>query len=254
MPASVTRKKMLPGTRIGGTAAHSGPRASSVGRFTSRMTGLIPNRFLFDFEFPLSYLSNAPALDGRLRGWSDPARVPALWEIDGRKGFATIWAGWNETGLFFGCRVSGKRRRPEGDAKRYWESDGLRVCVNMRPAPNLRRATRFCRQLFFLPRGGGRGAAVCGSAPFQRARESAPDADPGDLHVAASVDADGYSLEGRAVRRALPGFDPVEHPRIGFFVIVEDSELGQQSLTVGDDLLWYVDPSTWATARLAQEG
>ena len=32
--------------------------------------------------------------------------------------------------------------------------------------------------------------------------------------------------------------------------MIEDSELGQQALTVGDDLYWYVDPSTWATAVL----
>ena len=44
--------------------------------------------------------------------------------------------------------------------------------------------------------------------------------------------------------------DPEEHPRIGFYYIVEDREYGQQYLTIGDDLYWYVDPSTWATAVL----
>jgi hypothetical protein len=32
--------------------------------------------------------------------------------------------------------------------------------------------------------------------------------------------------------------------------MLEDGDHGQQYLTVGDDLYWYVDPSTWATAVL----
>ena len=32
--------------------------------------------------------------------------------------------------------------------------------------------------------------------------------------------------------------------------MLEDRDHGQQYLTVGDDLYWYVDPSTWATAVL----
>ena len=50
----------------------------------------------------------------------------------------------------------------------------------------------------------------------------------------------------------LSGFDPDEHPRIGFYYMLEDREHGQQYLTVGDDLYWYVDPSTWATAVLTR--
>ena len=32
--------------------------------------------------------------------------------------------------------------------------------------------------------------------------------------------------------------------------MLEDNEWGQQYLTVGDDLAWNVDPSTWATGLL----
>jgi hypothetical protein len=34
--------------------------------------------------------------------------------------------------------------------------------------------------------------------------------------------------------------------------MLEDTELGHQSLTVGDDLNWYIDPSTWPTAVLTE--
>ena len=54
-------------------------------------------------------------------------------------------------------------------------------------------------------------------------------------------------------RAALSGFDPEEHRRIGLYTMLEDIELGQQYLTVGDDLYWHIDPSTWATAILTHD-
>jgi hypothetical protein len=59
-------------------------------------------------------------------------------------------------------------------------------------------------------------------------------------------------LEARIPAECLNGFDPVEHPRIGLYYMLEDRDHGQQYLTVGDDLYWYVDPSTWATAVLSR--
>jgi hypothetical protein len=47
------------------------------------MTQLIPNRFLFDFEFPLRHLPEAPRLDGRLSSWSDRYLLPALDDLGG---------------------------------------------------------------------------------------------------------------------------------------------------------------------------
>ena len=83
-------------------------------------------------------------------------------------------------------------------------------------------------------------------------RPHAPGAPPSDFQVASRVTKTGYTLEAHVSARALPGFDPVEHPRIGFYYILEDRDHGQQYLTVGDDLYWHIDPSTWATAVLAR--
>lgn len=242
------------------------------------MTAPVPVAFLFDFEFPLVYRRQPPAVEGALDGWSDRELLPLFSAMDGRLQFAPVWACWNDEGLYLATRVAGKKRAPECDPVHYWKGDNLRVMIDTRDTRENRRATRFCRQYYFLPAGGGPGGrhALGGStrvlgaiegasrgqlvaADATGAREtpatSADDTTPGArpnavIHVASRLTAGGYNLECRIPRDAIIGFDPVEHPRIGFFYILEDREFGQQYLTVGDDLNWHMDPSTWATAVL----
>ena len=216
------------------------------------MTQLIPNRFLFDLKFQLQYRDLLPRVSGKLSDWDDRERLPQLGEIDGLRDFADVWACWSEAGLAVACRVRGRSTALRCDPAAYWKSDNLRICTDMRDARSNKRATRYCQHFYFLPTGGGRDHRnpVAGTAKIQRAREDAPAIPGSRLQVASQVTADGYSLEAIIPAECLSGFDPAEHPRIGFFYIVEDRELGQQYLTVGDDLNWYVDPSTWATAEL----
>ncbi len=216
------------------------------------MTALVPNRFLFDFSFALAYRAKLPKIDGELKNWTDAERLPSLGELDNQEDFAQLWACWNDDGLAIACSVFKKRQRLRCDPKRYWEGDNLRLCLDMRDTRNIRRATRFCQQFYFLPTGGGRSKKepVAGVGRLQRAREDAPKVPTEDIQVASSVSATGYKLEAVIPAHCLGGFDPAEHPRIGFYYLVEDGDHGQQCLTVGDDLSWNIDPSTWATARL----
>ena len=82
--------------------------------------------------------------------------------------------------------------------------------------------------------------------------QNAPLAPAGSIPVAAIVLKDGYSLTAHLPAAILAGFDPAENSRIGLTYMLEDTELGQQWLTVGDDLNWWMDPSTWATAVLTE--
>lgn len=218
------------------------------------VTGLIPNRFLFSFEFPLRYRATLPKVTGGAENWSAAERLPRLGAIDGAPDFAEVWACWNESGLAVACRVEGKRKPPVCDPQSYWTGDNLRLCTDMRDARANKRATRYCQQFYFLPRGGGRGGndPVAGVAKIARAREDAPAVPAERLEVQARVWRGGYSLEAVIPAECLSGFHPEDHPRIGFYYMLEDLERGQQFLTVGDDLNWYVDPSTWATAVLAR--
>ena len=218
------------------------------------MSTLIPNRFLFDFAISLRYRKKMPAIDGSLSGWTPAERLVSLAELDGEKDFADVWACWNDSGIAIACRVTGKRQRLRCDRARFWEGDNVRLCVDMRDTRNIRRASRFCQQFFFLPTGGGRRKSepVAGVNPIQRAREEAPAVPVERIRIASTVEPSGYILEALIPSECLSGFDPVEHPRIGFYYLIEDGDHGQQYLTVGDDLYWHVDPSTWATARLAR--
>ena len=130
--------------------------------------------------------------------------------------------------------------------------DNFRLCTDMRDARTNRRATRYCQQFFFLPTGGGRGgkSPVAETTKIKRAREDAPQVAAERIEGASHVTKSGYDLEAHLPARCLGGFDPDEHSRIGFYYILEDGDFGQQYLTVGDDLYWFVDPSTWATAVL----
>ena len=215
---------------------------------------LVPTRFLFDFEIPLRYQRRSPRITGRLADWSPDYLLPPLCRLEGIEPFAPVYACWNETGLFMATEVTGKSRPLKCDPQRYWKSDNLRVCTDMRDTRSSKRASRYCRQFYIMPTGGGHGGdkPVAASVQIKRARESAPPLDPGVIKVAADVAGDGYRMEAHIPAEALDGFDTDEHRRIGFCYILEDRDHGQQYLTVGDDLYWYVDPSTWATAVLVR--
>jgi len=218
------------------------------------MTQLVPNRLLFDFEFPLRYRKSIPVFRRGLFGWTDEYRLPDLGTIDGQTRFGDLWASWNEEGLTMACRVTGKTKEPVCKPQAFWRADNLRVCLDTRDARGIQRATEFCHHLYFLPCGAGKAGKdpVAGSAPFNRARKQAPVIPPGRIAIDASVRSDGYEFQATVPSDELHGWDPEEHPRIGFYYILEDGESGQQYLTVGDDLNWHINPSTWATAVLAR--
>ena len=218
------------------------------------MTGLVPNRLLFDFELPLPYRRVPPGVTGDLDEWEDEFLLPDLGRLDGRRGFAPVYAAWNEEGIYLATRVTHKRSSLVCNRKTFWKSDHLRVCIDTRDARANKRATRFCHQFYLLPAGGGAKGdrPVGGSHKIQRARQDAPPAPPGRIRVRARLEAAGYAMDAHIPAACLNGFDPGEHPRIGFYYVLEDHDHGQQYLTVGDDLYWYVDPSTWATAVLTR--
>lgn len=217
------------------------------------MNTLVPNRLLFRFEFPIRY-RKSPVIDGDLSDWSDEFLVPDFSGLDGATSFGKIYLAWNETGLFIACDVRGRRGPFQCDPKSFWKGDNLRLCTDMRDTRDIKRGSRYCQQFYFLPAGGGSNgrAPVAGAAKLVRATEHAPPVSPGVIQVAAERDQGRYSLEGHIPAEALAGFDPNEHPRIGVYTVLEDTQLGQQHLTVGDDLNWYIDPSTWATGVLTR--
>jgi hypothetical protein len=207
---------------------------------------------LFRFEVPIHRCRRPPRIDGNLDDWDDRCRLPPLGLIDGAKDWGDVYLAWDEGGLYVACRVTGKNHPLRCDPKRFWKGDNLRLMTDMRDTRNIHRASRFCQHFYFLPTGGGPDGhqAVAGAAKIHRATQHAPLAPPGTIPVAAVVTATGYTLEAHLPAGCLSGFDPPDNPRIGICTMLEDTDHGQQYLTVGDEMPWWVDPSLWATGVL----
>jgi len=216
------------------------------------MSQLIPNRFLFRFEFPIRKWTGLIDINGKLNKWDERHRLPELHRLDGQPGFGDVYAAWHADGLLVAARVSGKRQPPKGDPVQFRHSDHLRVLTDMRDTRDIRRATRYCQHFYLLPAGGGPDGKqpAAGAAFVARATVDAPLPKAGAIRVASEVTARGYSIEAMIPANVLVGYDPVEHSRVGFFYTIEDRELGKQPLTVGDELNWWCDPSMWATGVL----
>src|SRR3990172_1954507 len=83
-----------------------------------------------------------------------------------------------------------------------------------------------------------------------RARQHPEAIEDGGLKVQSEKRADGYLLDAFISADALTGFDPAEHPRLGFTYAVLDLERGEQTLAVGSPMPYEEDPSLWATLGL----
>ncbi len=184
----------------------------------------------------------------------DACRLPSFGaELEGRPNFADVRAAWNKGGISFTVRVAGKKQPPWCRNDRCEDSDGLQVWVDTRDTHNLHRATRFCHRFVFMPAGDGPKFAdpVAAQLLINRARENAPPVPPAVLEARAEKRVDGYILQGHIPAKALAGFAPAEHPRLGFFYAVIDRELGWQTLGVDNAFPFDEDPSVWGTLELA---
>jgi hypothetical protein len=213
---------------------------------------LLPARFLYRFALPCIYRpqiwsADAPGLEERYR-------LVGLAELEGRATWAEVRAAWNDEGLAFALRVQGKRQPLWSALAQPEQSDGFQVWIDTRDVHNVHRAGRFCHRFVFSPIGGGskRDQPWAQSLPIHRAKEPARPLTPGALKLRSEKLPDGYFLNALVPAEALLGFDPAEHPRLGFTYAVLDRELGEQTLTVGTPLPYQEDPSLWATLELVK--
>ena len=158
----------------------------------------------------------------------------------------------SEAGLAFAVSVSRKNSPVWCRASRPEDSDGLQVWIDTRDVHNVHRASRFCHRFIFLPSGGGRklDEAFGQALPINRARDPARPVAAGVLQARSQVRSDGYRLECYIPAAAMLGFEPAEHPRLGFNYAVVDRELGEQTFSAARPLPYDEDPSLWATLEL----
>ena len=218
------------------------------------MIEAVCRRAFFQFELPIHYRARTPRIDGDVSKWGAKYMVPPLVELEDDYAFADVYWAWNEDFLFVAFDVPERRGPLQCDPAHWWKKDGVRICIDTRDTREVKRATRFCHFFSVLPAGGGpqRNRPVVGLHRMSRAKEPPPAIDTAGIQVAARVHRRSYAMEVAFPAASLNGWNPTEHPRIGIFYKVKDTQHGDQHLTVDDELGWNTDPSTWATGVLVK--
>lgn len=216
------------------------------------MSDLLPARFLFRVSLPVPRVAGIPRKGSRLLDLPVSCALPDFGELDQQKSFATVRMGWNEQGLGLSVLVPGKSRAPRYNADVPTLSDGVQLWVDTRNTQNVHRASRYCHHFLALPTGGGplRDRPRAQQLPIARAREETPLCAPDNLQVVAHPEQEGYQLEIWLPAEVLNGYAPESNPRLGFYLLVRDSELGDQVLSVGEEFPYAWDPSLWWTLEL----
>src|SRR5262245_42403637 len=215
---------------------------------------LVPPVFLFRVTYPCPFVAAMPREDDRLLDLPESCRIDNFAAMDGRRNFADVRLGWNETGLGFQVEVAGKDQPPQGDAARPRASDGVTLWIDTRDARASHRASRYCHQLHFLPTGGGpeKDEPAWVQTKINRALHDAPLAAGGAVPFHCRRTKAGYAIEAFLPTAVLNGFDPEQNPRLGFYYAVRDAELGEQVLSVGSDFPYAEDPTLWGVLELVR--
>ncbi|WP_460168087.1 hypothetical protein [Thermostilla marina] len=212
---------------------------------------LIPGRLLFRWTFPVRRHDTLWTETGTpLR---DEDILPNTSAIDGRRSFADVAVGWNPSGLAVRLTVTGKKQSPWCRRSRIEDSDGLHLWIDTRGVRDVHRASRFCHRFVILPFGGGADekSPVRAAVPIPRAQGTPHPRRPDAVHCRSRLLDKGYRLDIYFEADALTGYDPEEHPRLGFNYLVVDRELGHQTLSVDSPSLPFAsDPSLWAGLEL----
>jgi hypothetical protein len=218
------------------------------------MTNLLPKRFLFRFALPCRYRDPLWTVEGA--NLDGTYRLAHLAELDDAPAMADLRVAWSEAGFACTLIVEEKRQAPWCRESRAEDSDGLQLWIDTRDVHNIHRAGRFCHSFLFLPSGGGSrlDQPVAQWVPINRARENPRPVRPDELGVRSRRLRRGYQLDAFVPAACLTGFDPQEHPRLGFTYAVYDRELGRQTFSVDDSMPYQEDPSFWATLELVRQG
>lgn len=215
---------------------------------------VVPHRFLFRYTMPLRWVERASSAGQPFLDLDEAAPLADLGALDGEPSFASIRAGWNESGIGFRVEVDGKEMPPAETPNEPTESDGLQVWLDTRNTQSIHRASRFCHHFVFLPgTGGKRGeSASAQQLTIPLAKEDAPTNRAGLLRVASRVSKGGYVLDAWIPAESLSGYEPESNPLLGFYYLVRDAERGEQFLSVGREFPFDHDPSLWSTLELTR--
>ncbi len=212
----------------------------------------IPSRFLFRFRVPCLFVSAPWTAKGL--ALDESYRLPSFAELENpsRKTPFELRAGWNNEGIAFSLTVFGKKQQAWCRPVHPDESDGFHVCIDTRNIQDVHRATRFCHRLVFLPFGNGPSQAdpLAVWLPIHRAKGHPNPISTKQIKLFSRATGDGYRFDIMIPADQLTGFDPEEHPLLGFHFIVVDRELGNFGFLIDPPFPHDQDPSLWGTLEL----
>jgi hypothetical protein len=216
------------------------------------MTPLINPASLFRLRVPCHH--RARLWPPTARGLDDACRLPSFAAVAGVPDVLDLWMAWNADGLAVRGVARGVGTTRWCHTTRPEDSDGLHLWIATRPTGESHRAGRYCRRLALLPTGGGRlaDAPVAVAAAIPRTSEEPAELPHGSVMLDAALAADGWRIDAFLAAAALPGWDPTEVPRLGFFAALVDRRLGRVPAFAPPEFPWDSDPTTWIELDLVQ--
>ncbi|MEO1993279.1 MAG: hypothetical protein ABGW78_15170 [Pirellulales bacterium] len=214
------------------------------------MSPIVNPAALFSFRFPCQKRSVLwPASKWEM---DDTCRIKSLASVVGVPDLLSLWLAWNEDGLAIRAVAQGVGNKRWCQPTKPEDSDGLHLWLATRPTGDSHRAGRFCRRIALLPTGGGKNATkpIAVPAVIPRTSEVPAELPTKSILMASSLMADGWEITSFISALALPNWDPIEIPRLGFFAALIDRRLGKIPCFAPPEFPWESDPTTWAELQL----
>ncbi len=206
----------------------------------------LPSTLLFQFAVPCLHVEPD---EWRRDGLSAGHRIPCFGALEEGRPFAEVRMGWNAQELVFQVDL-------RGDEQAFLPQQGedvIQLLIDTRATHNVHRASRFCHWFVMYPFGTQNQKLVpqVMFPPIRQAREL-PKPPPRES-VLAEVrgrSPQGYSFMGAILAEGLTGYDPAEHPKLGFQYLISNARLGLQSFTASTEIPIQSDPSLWGDLEL----
>lgn len=216
---------------------------------------LLPAPFLFRYSIPVTKIDRLPRSKAPLLKLPASAAVPFPSAMESGPEFAKLSMAWNKNGLAISVTVEGKSTWASCDPASPQASDGVQIWFDTRDTQNIHRASRYCHYFCLLPIGEGDDGMtpIVKQLPIPRASDDAPEVDEESILIESEADESGYTVSAWFPSETLNGFDPEAYSRLGFYITIQDTELGKQFFTVGDDFPYQGDPTLWASLELVSE-
>ena len=208
---------------------------------------IIPPSFLFQIQLEIPRIDGLPRKSGRPLQLPPEAAVFVPSRLNERSEVFDLRAAWNPEGLGIELTVRGKTQEPAGRAHDLKSSDHVLIFVDTRHTANVHRATEYCSSILVLPSDeNAEDRPTVQFLEIAQQRGTPREQEGRRCIVACELQSDGYRMELWIPAAQLPGFvDAPDIGHIGFCLMVEDTELGQLPLSIGDDFPVVFDPSTW---------